>query len=97
MQQYDLDSLSALSAIREQKFSLISAHNRELKQLWRRQLQKTVNRFNDQNNSSAHASRFLVHFFDVHWMTTTWNLLICRFMEDVDIWRQIFLPLFELE
>ena len=24
------------------------------------------NRFNDQNNSSALASRFLVHFFDVH-------------------------------
>ena len=24
---------------------------------------KKTNRFNDQNNSSAHASRFLVHFF----------------------------------
>ena len=29
------------------------------------------NRFNDQNNSSARASRFLVHFFDVHCTTTT--------------------------
>ena len=28
-------------------------------------------RFNDQNNSSAHASCFLVHFFDVHSLTTT--------------------------
>ena len=28
---------------------------------------------------------------------TTWNLLIWRFMEDVDIWRRIFLPLCELE
>ena len=51
---------------------------RELKQLRRRpqrRLQKS-NRFNDQNNSSARASRFLVHFFDVHCTTTTWNLLI---------------------
>ena len=71
MQQYDLDSLSALSAIRKQKFSLTSAHNTELKQLRRRQLPKTVNRFNDQNNSSVRASRFLVHFFDVHCTTTT--------------------------
>ena len=55
------------------------------------------NRFNDQNNSSALASRFLVHFFDVHCKTWTWNLLIWRFIEDVDIRRQIFLPLFELE
>ena len=55
------------------------------------------NRFNDQNNSSALASRFLVHFFDVHRTTSTWNLLIWRFIEDVDIRRQIFLPLFELE
>ena len=51
---------------------------RELKQLRRRpqrRLQKS-NRFNDQNNSSVRASRFLVHFFDVHCTTTTWNLLI---------------------
>ena len=47
--------------------------NKELKQLRRRpqrRLQKN-NRFNDQNNSSARASRFLVHFFDVHCTTTT--------------------------
>ena len=47
--------------------------NRELKQLRRRpqrRIQKK-NRFNDQNNSSARASRFLVHFFDVHCTSTT--------------------------
>ena len=47
--------------------------NRELKQLRRRpqrRIQKD-NRFNDQNNSSARASCFLVHFFDVHCTTTT--------------------------
>ena len=32
---------------------------------------KKNNRFNDQNNSFARASRFLVHFFDVHYTTTT--------------------------
>ena len=55
----------------------------ELKQPRRRphrRLQKN-NRFNDQNNSSARASRFLVHFFDVYCTTTTWNLLIWR------LWR----------
>ena len=58
---------------------------------------KKNNRFNDQNNSSARASRFLVHFFDVHCTTTTWNLLIWRFMEDMDILRRISLHLFEPE
>ena len=77
-------------------FSCHSSY-RELKQLrwwphWR--LQKN-NRFNDQNNSSACASRFLVHFFDVHCTTTTWNLLIWCYMEDVDIQWRIFQPLFE--
>ena len=65
--------------------------NRKLKQLRRlpqRRLQKN-NRFNYQNNNSARASRFLIHFFDVHCTTTTWNLLICRFMEDVNIRRRI--------
>ena len=42
MQQYNLDSLSALSPIREQKFLLISAHNRELKRPRWRRLQKTI-------------------------------------------------------
>ena len=32
---------------------------------------QTNNRFNDQNNSSARASRFLIHFFHVHCTTTT--------------------------
>ena len=47
--------------------------NRKLKQLRRlpqRRLQKN-NRFNYQNNNSARASRFLIHFFDVHCTTTT--------------------------
>ena len=44
-------------------------------------LKKKNNRFNDQNNSSARASRFLVHFFDIH-CTTPPTL---TFMEDVDI------------
>ena len=51
---------------------------------------KKNNRFNDQNNSSALASCFLVHFFDVHCTITTWNLLICRFIEDVDMRRRFF-------
>ena len=76
----------------------LSKDNRELEQLLlrRRQLQNN-NRFNDQNNSSARASRFLVHFFDVHCTPTTWNLLIWRFMEDVDKQRRIFRLLCELE
>ena len=47
------------------------------------------------HRSSARASRFLVHFCDVHWTTTTWNLPMRHFMEDVNIQRQIFLFLFE--
>ena len=66
-----------ISLVRERTL-VAAAHvemcvNRELKQLRRRpqrQLQKN-NSFNDQNNSSARASRFLVHFFDVHCTTTT--------------------------
>ena len=58
---------------------------------------KKKNRFNDQNNSSARVSRFLVHFFDVHCTTKTWNILICRFMENENLRRRIFLPLFEPE
>ena len=54
---------------------------------------KTIG-FNDQNNSSVRASRFLVHFFDVYYPTTTWNLLIWCFMDDVDILRRISLHLF---
>ena len=49
------------------KTCLLKLINRELKQLRRRpqrRLQKN-NRFNDQNNSSARTSRFLVHFFDI--------------------------------
>lgn len=42
---------------------------------------------NVQNNVSAHASHFSVHFFDVHWTTTTWNLINIRL--------EIFLSLFK--
>ena len=42
-----------------------------------------------QNNCSARASRFFVHFIDVRCTTTTWSLPMRRFMENVDIWRQI--------
>ena len=52
--------------------------------------------YNEQNNCSARASRFLVHFFDVYCATTTLNLLIWRFMDDVDRRRRIFLHLFFL-
>ena len=48
----------------------------------------------EKNNCSAGASRFLVHSFDVHCTTTT-NFPMRRFMEDVDILRQIFPSLFE--
>ena len=55
---------------------------------------KKNNWFYEQDKYSA-ASRFLEHFFDVHCTTTTWNLPMRRFMENVDIRRQIFLSLFE--
>ena len=79
------------------KLSQATTQSLQLKQpRWRpqRRLQKN-NRFNDRNNSSAHASRFLVRFFDVHCTTTTWDLLIWRSLEDVDILRRISLHLFE--
>ena len=49
---------------------------------WRRQqqCQKTIHRFYEQNNCSARVSHFLVHFFDVHCTTTTWNLPTRRFI-----------------
>ena len=71
-----------------------------LKQPRRRRPQRRLKkhkRFNDKNKSSARASRFEVHFFDVHCTTTTWNLLIWRYMEDVDILRRISLHLLEPE
>ena len=54
---------------------------------WRRQqqCQKTIHRFYEQNNCSARVSRFLVHFFDVHCTTTTWNLPTRRFIEDLRV------------
>ena len=60
------------------KTFLLKLINSELKQLRRRpqrRLQKN-NRCNDQNNISARTSRFLVHFFDVHYTnewSTEWN------------------------
>ena len=77
------------------KMSLI-VDIKELKQLGRRRqrrLQKTIGLINDQNNSSARVSRFSVHFFDVYCTTTTWNFLICRFMEHTT--RNFFLSLKE--
>ena len=56
------------------KTCLLKLINRELKQLRRRpqrRLQKN-NRFTDQKNFSASTSRFLVHFFDVHY-TNEWS------------------------
>ena len=93
MHQYNLDSLSALSAIREQKFLLISAHNRELKQLRWRRLQKTIDLMIKTTALHVH------HTFSYISLTSTalLRLLICRFMEDVDIWWRIFLPIFELK
>ena len=41
------------------------------------------------------SSRFLVHFFDVHYTATTSNLLMRRFMVEVKIRRRIFFCLFE--
>ena len=53
------------------------------------------NWFYKQNNSSARASRFLVHtlyFFDVHYATTVYGVkLPDAFMEDVNTRRRIFL------
>ena len=69
-----------------------------LKQPRRRRPQRRLKknkRFNDKNKSSARASRFEAHFVAVHCTTTTWNLLIWRYMEDVDILRRISLHLFE--
>ena len=81
-----------------QYFSQLSVKIRDLKQRpprRRQQRRQKSNCFYVQNNCSARASRFLVHFFDVHCTTTTWSLPLRRFMEDVEIWRQIFLSLFE--
>ena len=59
----------------------------------RRQLQlikkKTIRFMSKTTALQVHHSRFLVHFFDCS--TTTSNLLMRRFMEDMNIWRRIFL------
>ena len=41
-------------------------------------------RFHEQT-TALHAHAFLVHFFDIHCTTTMWNLLMRRFMEDINI------------
>ena len=75
--------------------------NRELKQPPPRQHDKTTttktskNSYFQQNNSFARAWIFFVHFFDDYCTTTTWNLLMRRFLEDVDMRWSIFLSLFE--
>ena len=60
------------------------------------------NWFCKQYNSSARASRFLVHFFDVpyklnHCTYATWNLQVRRFMEDVNIRRRSPCPSLNLD
>ena len=60
----------------------------------KKEKKKQNNWFYEKNNGSTRASR-LVHFFDVHCTTTTWNLPMRRFMEDVDIRGQVFLSLLE--
>ena len=54
-------------------FILSSSHYiiRDLNQ--RRKQRQKKNWFYEQNNCSARASRFLVHFFDVYCTTTTWK------------------------
>ena len=72
------------------------AYYRELKQLRRRrQLQKTIGLMIKTPALHVHAARFLVHFFDIHFTTSTWSVLIWRFIEDVDIRRRIFLGLLD--
>ena len=69
---------------------------RDLKQLRRlrqQQRQKTI----DQDNSSARASRFLVHFFNIDCTTKTWNVPMRRYTEDVDIRRQISFLYFNMD
>lgn len=46
---------------------------------------------------SKTTSRFLVHFFEVHWAATTSHLLMLRFMAELKIRRIIFFCLFELD
>ena len=61
------------------KTCLLKLINRELKQLNDDDHNddfKKNNRFNDQNNSSTRASRFLVYFFDIHYRnewSTEWS------------------------
>ena len=43
---------------------------------------------------ALHMHHFLVHFFDVHYMITPWNLLMRHFVEEVKIWQTLFLLLF---
>ena len=45
------------------------------------------NWFYEHNNSSWHVPRFLVHFFDVHYTTTTWNFLNSTSEEIAFIWK----------
>ena len=56
---------------------------------------KENNNVKKKKKNSARASRFLVHFFDVHCTATKWNFQMRRFIEDVDILRQFFPSLFE--
>ena len=48
------------------------------RQQWQRDRKKN-NRFNEQNNNFARASRFFVHFICRHCTTTTWKCLTAHF------------------
>ena len=61
-----------------------------------RERQKS-NRLKRQNNNSARASRFFVHFFAVTARYTTGKCLISRFMEGVNRRQLQFLSLSKLE
>ena len=54
------------------------------------------NRFYNQNNNFARASRSFVHFFTRFYTTTTWKYLISHFMEYVNKQRRNAISLSEL-
>ena len=49
-----------------------------------------------QNNTSARASSFFVHFFDMHWMTTVWKCLISYTVEDMNSKQRLWFSFPEL-
>lgn len=68
---------------------------RELKQPPRLQGQRKKKTKKTIDFMSKTTSRFLVHFFEVHWTATTSHLLMLPFMAELKIRRIIFFCLFE--